>query len=59
MKFHEILTKPEYDISKNWNFTRNPLFPLQSVELKNRERSSYMKLNPWTDRQRRDYMLTL
>ena len=27
MKFHEILTKAESDISKIWNFTRKPLFP--------------------------------
>ena len=27
MKFHEILTKAKLDISKIWNFTRNPLFP--------------------------------
>ena len=26
MKFHEILTKAERDISKNCNFTRNQLF---------------------------------
>ena len=31
MKFHEILTKAESDISKIWNFTRKPLFPWQSV----------------------------
>ena len=31
MKFHEILTKAKSDIRKNLNFTREPLFPWQSV----------------------------
>ena len=26
IKFHEILTKTEGDINKNWSFARNPLF---------------------------------